>query len=197
MAARDAARAAGRIPLLPDQFRRVELMVAAVARQLELHHARPVPFTAGKPEQTVAWDFDGVACRSLVDWLHNDGTTIDDLKTTGQSASTSAWERSLFRWGGDIQAWMHKRAVEQLTGRIDVRFRWVVIETFEPFALNVIEPSAGVLTLGMKKALYAREKWQRALEADEWPGYPPDVQTADYPPWEETSWLQKEESEGL
>jgi hypothetical protein len=191
-AARDAARAEGKIPLLAKVRDDVLAMVAAVRAQLVDHLADPPLFSDGKPEQTLVWEEPGgVTCRARLDWLRDDRATIDDLKTTSRSASPEAYSRALFNVGGDVQAAFYIRGVQELTGETP-EFRWVVVETQPPFALSVIAPGPDVLTIGRKKVEYALDVWRRCFASGEWPAYPPMVAYAELPPYEEARWLEKE-----
>jgi hypothetical protein len=192
--ARDEARAEGRLPLLTKDADSVLEMLAAAKAQLAAHDADPAPFTAGKPEQTLVWQEDGVACRARCDWLHNDLSAIDDLKTTSRSANPEAYSRNLYSVGGDVQAAMYVRAVEKLTGRRP-EFRWVVVETSPPYALSVVSPGPDVLALGEAKVEHALQLWRQCLETDSWPGYVNRVCYAELPGWEESRWLEREARE--
>ena len=191
---RDAALAAGKIPLLVHVKAEVDAMVDAVREQLAAHTADPPLFTDGKPEQTLVWDEDGVACRARLDWLRDDATTIDDLKTTSRSANPDAYSRALFGVGGDIQAAFYLRGLAAVAG-VPVAgmadFRWCVVETSPPFALSVISPGPDILALADAKVDYAINLWRECLRLDEWPAYPNRVATADLPAWEEARWMEK------
>src|SRR5687767_13860747 len=103
--ARDAARANGKVPLLAGQYEQVQNMVTAARWQLETVDAAPPLLEHGKPEQTLIWQEGDVTCRALVDWLHDDHTAVDDLKTTTGSANPADWaHRRLWDLGADIQA---------------------------------------------------------------------------------------------
>lgn len=191
--ARDEARAAGRVPLLAAQWDEVQAMVDAAAAQLVEMIAEPL-FVAGKPEQPIAWQEDGVYCRSLIDWLHDDYRTIDDYKTTSRSANPEQWTRSLFSFGGDIQAAFYRRGIRAVTG-VEPEFRFVVQETYPPYALSVIGVGPDVLLMADRKIDYALAVWKRCLEDDHWPGYPQRVCYAELPAWEEYRWLDREARE--
>jgi hypothetical protein len=125
--ARDEARAAGLIPLLPGQWTEVQAMVQAVREQLAEHEADPPLFTDGKPEQTLVWEEDGVLCRARLDWLRDDVRAIDDLKTTSRSAHPAAYSHALFGVGGDVQAAFYLRgvrALDALSRLVEPMFRW-------------------------------------------------------------------------
>lgn len=192
---RDDVRARGRIPLLAAQYVAVGEMVAALLKQLSEHNAEPQLFTEGRAEVVALWNDDaGVECRARLDWLRDDGQTIDDLKTTSRSAEPQSYARNLFSHGGDIQAAFYVRGIETISNARP-RFRWVVVETYPPYALSVIEPAADVLAVGAAKVRFAVAKWAELLELrGEWPAYPNEVVRAELPPWEESRWLDRMEA---
>jgi PDDEXK-like uncharacterized protein DUF3799 len=190
-AARDAARLDGRIPLLAHQWDEVQTMLAATRAQLERVAVDPPLFVNGKPERTLIWEEDGVYCRALLDWLHDDHGTIDDLKTTSASANPEKWSRTMFGMGADIQAAFYLRAVKALTGR-DAEFRWCVQETYPPYALTVFTLAPDALALAEAKVDYAIRTWRRCLETDDWRAYPAKVCHIELPAWEEPRWMERE-----
>lgn len=190
--ARDEARATGRVPLLPDQAARVRAMVEAVRGQLAAHTATPPLFTDGKPEQTIVWDDDhGVTCRARLDFLHDDHRTIDDLKTTGASASPDKWTRTGYGIGIDVQVAMYVRGVEKLTGITPV-FRYVVCETYPPYAVSVVDLAPSALELGRQKVQRAIDLWAVCVESGKWPAYDSRVASIEVPTWAEMAWLERE-----
>ena len=193
--ARDAARAAGRVPLLAKHASAVEAMVAAARGQLDQHRDGGVRmFLDGQAERTLIWQDDGVWCRARLDYLRLTGTdvAVDDYKTTSTSANPDQWSRALFQNGWDIQAAWYERAVRHVLGVADVTFRYCVQETFPPYALSVIALAPDALVLAEKKCLYAIDVWRQALTSNRWPGYPPRTCYAVAPPWHEAEWLEKE-----
>lgn len=189
---RDAARAAGRVPLLVNQVEDVYAITAAAREQIAAHKADPPLLTDGLAEQTLVWEEPGgVLCRSRLDWLRDDRAAIDDLKTTSRSASPAAYSKALFGVGGDVQAAFYLRGVQAVFGA-DAEFRWMIVETTPPYALSVVAPGPDVLTIGRKKVDFAIAQWRECLERDEWPGYPSRVCFAELPPWEEARWLERE-----
>lgn len=189
--ARDEARAAGRVPLLTGQMANVEAMVAAARSQFAA--MAPAPFASGKAEQTIIWEEQGVLCRARLDWIDESGD-ISDYKTTSKSAQPQAWNRALFGNGGDVQAALYMRAVRAALGVETPDFRWVVQETYPPYALSIVVPGADLLTIAEKKIDYALALWRRCLDDDLWPGYP-SPSLAYLPPYEEARWLEREELE--
>lgn len=189
--AREEARAAGRIPLLPDQAARARAMVAAVRQQLDAHPATPPLFTDGKPEQTLVWEDDhGVVCRARVDWLHNDHATIDDLKTTAASASPRAWNRTMWNIGAAFQAQFYRRGVEKLTG-IRPAFRFCVVETTPPYAMSVVALDPSAEAVADSQIAWALRTWAECVETGEWPAYTPQVAYLEVPTYIEADWLER------
>jgi hypothetical protein len=193
---RDAAREAGKIALLAKQVEDVLAMMRACKAQLEAVEIKPRIFAkAGRSEQTLIWqEENGVACRALVDWLHDDYSAIDDLKTTKGSAAPVLWMRNnLYAMGADIQLAFHARGVKQLTG-IEPEMRYIVQETHPPYALSVISLGSAALMAAQVKVEHAIARWSVCLETGKWPGYAPFVHYADLPAWEEMRALELEEA---
>ncbi len=188
--ARDAARAAGKVPILAARWADVKQMTMAVMTQLA-EHPRPVPLTAGSAEQTLVWQEGETWCKARLDWLHDDLSAIDDLKT-GENANPDAWTRGpLFSLGYDVQAAWYLRGLKAVTGK-DSTFRFVVTETRPPYAVSVIGLGPDVLQLAEKKIRRALVLWRACLETGRWPGYPSQTCYASLPPWVEAAYLERE-----
>lgn len=197
--AREAARAAGRTPLLAKTWTDVQAMVAAARGQLDRHtDGGAKMFTAGDPERTLIWQDDGVWCRARLDWLRPDHGpfsewAIDDYKSTSASANPETWTRTMFSTGFDLQAAWYIRGLKALTGSIaDVAFRFAVQETYPPYALSVISLGPDAMTIAEKKCRYALDVWRASMEDGDWVGYPRRTCYASLPPWIEAAWLEKE-----
>jgi hypothetical protein len=196
--ARDQARRDGRIPLLTKKILDVTAMLDATRPQLNQVDTAPPLFTDGTPEQTLVWEEDGVLCRARADWLRDDYATIDDFKTTSRTANPDTWSRTLFGMGCDLQAAFYLRGLRALTGETRTEFRFVVQETFPPYALSVVTLDKAVYALADEKIDKALRVWRRCLETGDWPAYPVTVRRAELPSWEETRWLERlEEEEGV
>lgn len=182
-AARDAAYAVGKIPLLPDQAAAVLAMHKASVAQLKSHEEGFKAFMEGLPEQTLVWQEDGIWCRARLDWLDAPGRYIWDYKTT-TSAHPDDWQRRLFDLGYDLQAAWYLRGVKAL-GLIDQpEFRFIVQEVSAPYALSVIGLTPTAMALGEMKVWRAMETWRWCLKNDRWPGYPNQTCYIEPPAWE-------------
>jgi hypothetical protein len=194
--ARDAARAAGRTPLLAKVWGDVQAMVGALREQLDLHRDGGAGmFQLGEPERTLVWREGDTWCRARLDWLRpaagpRGEWAIDDYKTT-PNANPDTWTRSLFSNGFDLQVAWYLRGLKVLTG-YEGTFRFAVQETTAPYAASVVALGPDALTLAEKKRLYALEVWGECRARREWIGYPQRTCYAALPAWEESRWLEKE-----
>lgn len=194
--ARDAAYAAGKIPVLARQADEVEAMVWAARRQLAAHSEAREAFdpALGKPEQTLVWREGDVWCRARLDWLPAGGNVFFDYKTTGASANPEQWgQRQLFDTGCDIQAAFYRRGIKAALGIEGAHFRFVVQETEPPYALSVVSLTPAALDMADRKVAEAIALWRWCLKRNRWPGYPSRVCYVDPPPWHERRWLEREE----
>lgn len=189
---RDYAREMGKVPLLNAQWAEVQAMVASTHAQLQAIDATPRMFWGGSPERTVVWDELGVLCRARFDWLHADGSAVDDFKTTSRSANPESWSRTLFSIGADVQAAFYLRGLRSVSGVHDPVFRWCVQETFPPYALSVVTLAPGAMALAEAKVDHALKVWKECVATDTWPAYPTKVAYAEAPPWEMTRWLERD-----
>lgn len=192
-AARDTARAEGRVALLADQWARVVEAAKAINRQLDdrTHERRLFDLGRGKPEETLIWREGDVWCRARPDWRHHDGLYLDDLKTTQDSANPEKWTRGPLWWlGYDVQAAFYLRGLEALTGET-ATFRFCVVELWPPYALSVVSLAPDALALAHKKVDAAIKLWRECRRTDRWPGYTAETCYAEAPPWELVKWEQR------
>ena len=189
--ARDDARAAGLIPLLTDDWERVRAMVAAVRQQLAALDITPPLFDAGKAEQTLVWQEDGVQCRARLDWLRDDLCAIEDMKTTAASGNPHDWtRRTLWSIGADVQVAFYLRGLKRVTGR-DADWRYLVAESTPPYACSVISLAPSALELGARKVEWAIRRWRECVETDMWPGYYPRIAYAEVDAWAEPDFVAR------
>jgi hypothetical protein len=209
-AAKKAARAAGKTPVLAHQLEQAQAMEKAVLRQLARHEEASLAFTNGKPEQTIIWreEIDVAApgnsrptekvevwCRARLDWLPHEGNVFDDFKSTGVAASAGQWgQRTFWETGCDVQAAFYVRGIKALGLAQDPHFRFIVAENEEPFALAVHTLAPASLAMAGRKVDYAMRIWARCMARDWWPGYPPFTSYLDAPPWQERRWINREEA---
>jgi len=190
---RDAAYAAGRTPLLPDQLETVRDMVGAARAQLARHLEASEAFNPllGRSERTMVWREDDVWCRARADWMPANGNVLYDYKTT-TSAHPDEFVKRAYNVGHDVQAALYRRGLRILTGR-EWHFRWVVQEVEPPYALSVCELDPASIAMAERKVEAAVGYWRWCVANDRWPGYPNRVAYLTAPAWEERQWLERED----
>lgn len=187
------AEAAGKTPILAKHHRRAEAIVAAARKQLDAHSEADC-FIEGAGEVALIWQEGPLWFRCLVDWLHDDLLTVDDLKTSGMSMAPHVLGLRATDAGWHIQAAMIERGLDILdpanAGRR--KYRFVGLEQDPPHALNVMLMDEHWLTMGRKQLQHAVDIWARCVATKSWPGYPPFAVTPEFPGWKESQWLNRE-----
>lgn len=187
-AARDDARAAGRVPILKADYASVKELTEAAKQQIACTELAGV-FDAGTPEATLVWMEGPSWCRARVDWLPDAARggghiTVVDLKTTGGSAHPDDWARTAFDMGYDVQAVFYERGLRALIpGVRSVKFKFLVIEQDAPYALSINEMSGQAIAEAEELVRLGIQSWTDCMERDEWPGYPSAATSIDPPKW--------------
>jgi hypothetical protein len=192
---RDRTFDEARTPILPHHDELARLMAEAVHRQLLGHEAHNAFVTdTGHGEVVLVWQEDSLWMRCMLDWVHNDYRTVDDLKTGGRSSSEHALPPRISDDGWDMQAAMAERGLDVLdpenAGRR--RFRFFPQENFEPFGLNVVELTEADMTMGRKKLQMAIDIWRHCMATNSWPLYPKRVLRLTRPEYQDRKWLERE-----
>jgi hypothetical protein len=193
--ARDAARAAGRIPILKKHWDAVIAMADVADAQLEAYEGAYKAFKDGKPEQTLIWKEGPIWCRARPDWLPHKGETLWDLKTTGGSAEPDAWIRTNLFPRPALQAAFYLRGARAVLEWANPEFRFVVQENKAPYQLSVIALAPSALALAEAQVEAAIGQWAFCIAADEWPGYPPHIAWAEAPGYVEWAWGERKTRE--
>jgi hypothetical protein len=198
--AKEAARLAGKTPLLAHQYERVQEMVKAAHSQLaaselgikNLH-------MEGDSEQTYIWEENGTWFRVRPDWISQkkigDRKLILDYKTTGESADPAAFKATAY--GKDIQHALYRRGVKAIEGGNSPRFLFLVQETFPPYLCSFIGLDPQTAEIGKQKVEFGKFMWEKCLATGEWPGYPQRVCYVEVKPWEVAAWEAKSAEIGV
>ena len=183
--ARDAARAAGLIPILAHDLEAAEQIAAAILRQLPEHGITLV----GQSEVAIEWweqagDEQFIRCRGMFDHLLLSAGVIIDLKITGD-ASPGAIERGAENMGYALQQAAYRRALTalrpELAGRID--FLFVFAEADYPHAINVVRGDGVFREIGDRRWQRAVHTWGRCLATNTWPSYGGGINQLSPPAW--------------
>lgn len=181
--ARDAAYAEGGVPLLPDEYKTVQLMAAE-----QLRHPAAFARGSGKPEQSLfAQDAaTGVWLRARIDWLPDptdERMVLVDYKTT-VSAEPSAFARSVAKYGYYQQAAWYVDLVIALGIAEDPVFRFIAQEKTPPYLVSVFELDAYALRFGRRRNREAIETYADCMARDSWPTWTAgEVGTLSLPAW--------------
>ncbi|MCK5237706.1 MAG: PD-(D/E)XK nuclease-like domain-containing protein [Deltaproteobacteria bacterium] len=192
--ARDAAREAGKIPMLPPQAEVVTQMVYKAS--IAIIGCKELGITSllsqGKSEQTYLWKSGETWMRARPDWVRNDNKLILDYKTTGKLAHPDEFIRNAISLGYDIQDYLHTDGVHRLHGT-DPDFVFVVQETTPPYLVSFIGLDGMAIDMAIDKIKYGKKIWNECLKTGIWPGYPNKVAYVDTPPYALTNWEFKKE----
>jgi len=192
----EAARLAGKIPILRKDWKDISAMVGSATKQIQKNRQAKDAFTNGKPEVTIVWEEEGgVLCKARIDWLHDDFKMIDDYKTAA-NANPDTLARKLDDDGLDIQEAFYRRGIEVLM-KVNPEFRFVFQEKAAPYAVCVVGLDNVWQTIGEKKRLFALETWRKCLATNDWPGYPTAICCPTMTTWMEDRWLRKETGDAI
>jgi hypothetical protein len=182
---RDAARAAGKVPLLPHELATVRAMAAA----LRDHPLAAALLGAGRPERSLFWPdpTTGVPRRARLDWSRDPRrgrrVIVPDYKTC-ESADPRALERAVLRHGYHCQAAWYLDAVQDLgLAGEDAAFVFIAQAKTPPFVVTVFDLDADFIALGRALNRRAIDIYLRCMETGRWPGYSDDIVHLSLPPW--------------
>jgi hypothetical protein len=171
-AVRDAAYAAGKVPLLPKERDQVDAMAEAIRR-----HPLAGPLFApgtGIAERSLYWTdpATGVRCRVRPDWLKQlPGLTLAvDLKTT-KDANPEAVSRAIRDYSYHQQDALYTDGIWAALQPEDVRFIFVFISKIPPYLITVRELTDQDRDIGRARNERALRIYADCLARDEWPDW--------------------------
>lgn len=195
-AARDAAREAGQIPVLPEDMVAVDAMVDAVRAFIaSLKDSEPAIWAAFQPdggdsEVTITWQDGETPCRIRPDRISTARDLIIDLKTTEKSANPFAW-----RAYDHVGPAFYRRGCDAAFGT-QPEYVFLVVEQLPPYLCSLVGVDPHGFELGSEKVRTALEMWARCVAANDWPGYFPRVAYPEIPVYVDTQW-QEQQANGM
>jgi len=200
-AARDAAYAAGKLPILKSAFGEIEAMVNSARAFIEtVKEDEPAIWRAfqpdgGESEVSVIWEDDGgVLCRMRPDRIATDRKLIIDYKTGDTTAEPNTWGRSqMIRMGYYTAAAFYRRGVKRMF-KTDCDYIFLVQECKPPYLCSLVGVDKTGFAIGGAKIDHGLRLWSRCNHMQMWPAYPSRVCYPEIPPWEVARW---EETEAL
>jgi hypothetical protein len=171
-AARDEARAAGKVPMIAAKY---DLLVKAAGRLRDRLAAAGYPLN-GESEVAIEWYERGengpVVCRCRMDHVFMTEGRIYDIKKV-RSAHPEKIARNFVDYGYDIQQAAYPRALAalnpKLQGRVD--FTFLYMESVPPYSIVPAGPDGAFREIGLMRWLRAVKLWERCLATNYWPGY--------------------------
>jgi hypothetical protein len=166
--ARDAARAQGKVPLLPYQLD----IISAIAGSIRTHPIAAEAFNGGDAEVTLTWHdpTTGIACKARPDYLPAHRRWLVDLKTAA-SANPRTWRDQAYRLGYHARAAWYLGGAESVLGHAPQEYWFVIVEKEPPYLVSVITFDEPALTWGRLANRKACELFARSAAANDWPGY--------------------------
>jgi hypothetical protein len=190
----EAARAAGKVPMLTKEYAPIAGMVTALA-------AHPVASAVlapgrGRTEQTLVWtDADtGVPCRAMLDHLPypvaGRRLIVADYKTC-LSAAPDDLGRVISKLGYHVQATHYLDGVQALgLAPAGAAFVFVFQEKTPPYLVTVVELTGVALDIGRHLNREARRTYRRCMETGRWPGYSDGIEIVSLPAWVERAYME-------
>jgi hypothetical protein len=165
------ARAAGKIPVLPEKWDEIRAMRDAVWANPDA----ALLLSGGKAEQSVFWKHEsGALLRCRPDYYVPEspiGPICIDLKTS-VSADPRKFDSSASDYGYFAQQAWYEDGIEALTGTRPT-FAFIVVEKGDVPAVSLPELDPTDVDLARDRNQLAVELWNRCRARDEWPGYAP------------------------
>lgn len=163
------ARAAGKIPILPEKWDEIRAMRDAVWANPDA----ALLLSGGKAEQSVFWKHEtGALLRCRPDYYVPDspiGPICIDLKTS-VSADPRKFDSSASDYGYFGQQAWYEDGIEALTGTRPT-FVFIVVEKGDVPAVSLPELDPEDVDLARDRNHLAVNLWNKCRAADEWPSY--------------------------
>lgn len=180
-------RAAGYVPLKPDDGAKVEAMAAAILAHPDAREL--LEGTIGRPEVSAfAYDEDlDLWLRARFDYLPDVDPSglmvLSDLKSA-HDASDAEVAKAIGRDGLHIQAWWYDDIVERL-GLCEAAVSVLIVQEKDPpYLVNVVQPHPVDMMRAEQLGIRARRLYVDCRARDHWPGYSTQVHTVDVPSWQ-------------
>lgn len=174
---RDAARAAGRVPLLAKHADALPTIVGSAEALLR---ANGIDLASARREWTAIWREGPLWARGRPD-LMAPGVIVD-VKTATNAAPGPWIKHSMLAGGYHIQAAWYLRGMEALEP-VPRDFLFLVVEIEPPYACSFVGVGPELLDIAQRQVDWALAKWIECVRASTWPGYDTRVHYADCPAW--------------
>lgn len=187
-AERDAARAAGRVPILGKDLAVVE----AMAEKIREHSIAGPLFApgAGLPERSLFWidQHADIWRRARLDWMRHTGPSdrfIGVDYKTASAADVDSLQRAISNHGYHQQAAWYLDGIRALglSPGGEPTFVFVFQEKDAPYVVTVVELDLKALAIGRLLNRRAIDTYLTCTRTGRWPGYSDEVVLVDLPHW--------------
>lgn len=146
-----------------------------MAASLAAHPTIQAGILRGIVEHSVIWEdkATGVWLKARPDVIPLDSTMLVDLKTCA-SADGQSCRRSISEYQYHMQLALAQWGVQEVTGRQMTDCVLVFVERKPPYCVNIKPIWADDIEWGRRQVRRALDRFARALEANDWPGYDDD-----------------------
>lgn len=183
-AARDDARAAGKIPILAHQAD----AILEMGNVLVAHPIFERAWTGGHAEQTFVWKdpLTEIWLKARPDYVRDDFSRVVDYKTT-TAADLGSFQRRVYEHGYFQQAAWCLDGIEAVTGTRPKEFWLVAQETDPPYLVQAFRVGPRALDWGKLLNRTAIDLFATCVETNKWPGYQTGVEEIELPTYAETN----------
>lgn len=179
--ARDEARKNGLIPINETEAQTTLEPLHAIRDQVLTHPVAGPLLTGGRPEVSIFWEQNGVACKGRLDYWHEKTNTVVDLKLV-RSAAPNEFRKQISDIGYYLQRAHYRNGVQQLTG-FAPEWYWVTVAKEPPYSVSVHIMDEATEQDAQARIGYALQRYKHAAETNTWPGYTSIYEHA-LTPWE-------------
>lgn len=167
-ASRDAAKAAGKTPILARHMEKVR----AARKAFFANPFTAAAFQRGTFERSLFWRHPkhGFWCRARADFIADALSHMNDYKAT-QNANPEDFPRHAYQMGYHRRAAWYLEGAEIVFGKRPRNYWFVNQETSAPYLTSVVELDSQSLDAGKFENDRAADLFARCLESGEWFGY--------------------------
>lgn len=193
---RDAARDAGKYPILEKDVPRIEAQVKAATEFVASSEIAGV-MNSGQCEVTLVWtetcDAGEILCKARADHLTADRHICLSYKTTAGSANPDVWIRTQLP-SYDMATVFYERAVLAACGVEETQCVHLIQEQSAPFACSLVALSPALTDLADRKLERAMSIWAGCQASGKYPAYPTRICYAEPKPWQIGEWDEQEDN---
>ncbi len=178
---RDAAYAAGKTPLKPEEHALVLALADSIRATPEISTLLAKP---GDAEVSLTWEWDGQPMKARPDFLAADRSFVLDLKSS-TSAEPRQVSRKAFTDGWHVRAAWYMAGVKAVTGVLPEHYWFAVCEKNCPYIAQLYELDERALIWGEQLVGRAVNLFAECQKTGVWPKYRQGPSVISLPTWSE------------